>query len=126
MRTKRKVAKNHRVFHVLPLHSLTWLRTECLKITLQDRRRRRLQLRNKRDATKFDHLCRIITPRYIKKNKNKIKKKKEDKKDTRRRERNKASERTRERERRKNGGDATEAEVGNHSSMHEVTEICNV
>lgn len=84
---------------------------------------RRLQLRNKRDATKFDHLCRIITPRYIYKKRRNKNKKKEDEKDTRRRG-NKASER--EKEKKKNG-DATEAEVGNHSSMHEVTvEICNV
>lgn len=49
------------------------------------------------------------------------KKEEEDEKDTRR---NKTSEG--ENERKKNGGDATEAEVGNHSSMHEVTvETCN-
>lgn len=56
----------------------------------------------------------------------KKKKEEEDEKDTRRRERNKTSEGENERKK-KNGGDATEAEVGNHSSMHEVTvETCNV
>lgn len=44
-----------------PLQSL-----QCelrLKIPLRDLRASAARLRNTRDATKFDHLCRIITPR---------------------------------------------------------------